>query len=117
LQTTSAAIDDCLLNVKRYEKIPGRENEKATFEYALHRSFPNPANPSTVIEFEIAEPGHVTLKVFNLLGEEVLEVAKGDYAAGRHRAFLDAAPLASGVYFYRIVSGSFVASEKFMVLK
>lgn len=86
-------------------------------KYALNQNYPNPFNPSTVIEFSIPETQNVSLKVFNSIGQEVAELAKGLFEAGSHSVNFDASNLQSGVYFYRIESTNFNAVRKMMFIK
>jgi subtilisin family serine protease len=85
--------------------------------YALYPNFPNPFNPQTTIRFDLARAGMVSLKVYNLLGQEVATVIDKRMSAGAHAVNLDAAHLASGVYVYRLHSGDFTRARKMVVLK
>ena len=71
-------------------------------DYQLHQNFPNPFNPSTTIEFALPKSAFVTLKIYNLLGEEVATLVAEKLAAGRHKINWNATGLASGVYLYRL---------------
>lgn len=86
--------------------------------YDLEQNFPNPFNPSTVIRFSIPERVKVTLKVMNLLGEEVKRLIDGEfYDAGTYDVdFLDTG-LPSGTYVYRLEAGNFVKSRKMVLAK
>lgn len=85
--------------------------------FDLSQNYPNPFNPSTTIRFDIAARSHVTLIVYNVLGQEVRKLVNEERAPGRYSVRLDATGLASGAYFYRIVAGSFVAVKKFLLLR
>jgi hypothetical protein len=85
--------------------------------YSLFQNYPNPFNPSTQIKFALKEAGFVTLKVYDILGKEVATLIKGDYATGSYKVSFDASGLASGIYFYRLETGSFVQTNKMMLLK
>ncbi len=85
--------------------------------YGLSQNYPNPFNPSTVISYSIAEAGMVSLKVFNILGQEVLSLVDANQNAGQYQVKFDASQLSTGLYIYRIQSGSFVDSKKMMLLK
>jgi hypothetical protein len=92
------------------------ENIEA-FNYELEQNYPNPFNPSTVISFKIGKPGSVKISVYDLLGNE-LNILIDDYlSAGKHSIEFDASGLASGIYFYKIVSGEFVQSKKMILIK
>lgn len=86
-------------------------------EYALSQNYPNPFNPSTTINFSIPESGVVTLKVLNLLGQEVATLFNGEKAAGNYRVTFDASSLASGIYFYSIEANNFTSTRKMVLLK
>lgn len=84
---------------------------------SLLQNYPNPFNPSTTIEFSIAQPGRVTLKVYDVLGREAASLVDGSMTQGMHRVQFNAAHLPSGVYFYRLRAGNFTGSRKLVVLK
>jgi len=85
--------------------------------YSLSQNYPNPFNPSTTIQFTIPMQDIVTLKIFNVLGQEVLTVLNEKMAAGRHSVRFDASQLTSGVYLYRVSAGTFVQTKKMIFLK
>lgn len=86
-------------------------------EYLLEQNYPNPFNPSTVINYQIPRDGYVTLKVFDLLGNEVKTLVKEQKSTGSYRASFDATELSSGIYIYRLQVNDFVSSRKMIVLK
>jgi hypothetical protein len=86
-------------------------------EFALFQNYPNPFNPSTTIQYDIPVPGHVLMKLYNAIGQEVEILVDEDASAGRFRIEWDASRLASGVYFYRIRTGAFVATKKLLLLR
>jgi hypothetical protein len=85
--------------------------------FKLEQNYPNPFNPSTVIDYTVGRSGHVTLKVFNLLGQEVATLVNEDRPSGSYQASLNAASLPSGVYVYRLSSGSFSETRKMLLLR
>lgn len=86
-------------------------------EFSLSQNYPNPFNPSTSIQFGLPTAGNVTLKVYNILGEEVANVVNQVMPAGYHTVVFDGSKLASGIYIYRIEAGNFVQVKKMMMLK
>jgi uncharacterized repeat protein (TIGR02543 family) len=91
--------------------------EEIPTEFALQQNYPNPFNPTTTIRYAIPTDSHVTLLVFNALGQEISELVNNEKSAGFYDVTFDAAGLASGVYFYRIQAGNFVQTRKLMVVK
>jgi hypothetical protein len=85
--------------------------------FSLSQNYPNPFNPSTTISYSLPKSGHTTLKVFNILGNEVANLVNEDKAAGQYNVKFDASNLPSGIYFYKIQSGSFVETKKMILLK
>ena len=86
-------------------------------EFALAQNYPNPFNPSTTIRYGLPERSHVTLTVFNSLGQQVATLVEGEREAGHHDVVFDASHLASGVYLYRLVAGEFVQTRKLLLMK
>ncbi|MCF6271442.1 MAG: T9SS type A sorting domain-containing protein [Melioribacteraceae bacterium] len=86
-------------------------------DYSLSQNYPNPFNPSTVINFSIPESGLVTLKVFNILGQEVVELVNDVKSAGTYEVSFDASGLTTGMYVYKIQSGNYTATKKMMLIK
>ncbi len=91
-------------------------------EFTLKQNYPNPFNPSTVIIYSLERPAVVRLQVYNILGQMVREFAIGRQPAGTYQLTWDGRDskgreLASGVYFYRIKAGDYVASKKMLLLK
>lgn len=85
-------------------------------EYSLSQNYPNPFNPSTTIEYSIPKDGNVSLKVYDINGRETATLIDKFQKAGSYITMWDASKYSSGVYFYRIISGSYVETKK-MVLK
>lgn len=86
-------------------------------DYALEQNYPNPFNPSTEISYAIPAETHVTLKVYNLLGQEVASLVDQVEQAGRHTVSWNAGDNASGVYFYSLQTENFSATKKMVFMK
>ncbi len=85
--------------------------------YGLSQNYPNPFNPSTVINYSLAKAGMVSLKIYNILGQEVLTLINTNQNVGKYQVKFDASQLSTGLYIYRIQSGDFVDTKKMMLLK
>jgi Secretion system C-terminal sorting domain len=94
--------------------------ESEPLSYNLAQNYPNPFNPVTTIEFDLPKDAVVTLKVFNILGQEVATlINREEYSEGNNSVEFDASTLASGVYYYRLVvnDGEFTQVKKMMLIK
>jgi PKD repeat protein len=89
----------------------------APVRFELQQNYPNPFNPITDIEYRIAEPGRVTLEVFDVLGRGVAMLVDETKAPGIYHATFDSAGFASGVYIYRMQAGSLSLTRKMMLLR
>lgn len=91
------------------------------FSYALEQNYPNPFNPSTIISYSVPEQTYVSIKVYDILGHEVTTLVNKEVNAGRYQITFDASKvsggLSSGVYFYTIKAGNFVATKKLLLTK
>jgi hypothetical protein len=85
--------------------------------YVLEQSYPNPFNPSTVIEYQIPARSHVTLKVYDAVGREVAVLVDEEKPEGRYPVTWDAGTLPSGVYFCRITAGAFMHTRKMVLMR
>lgn len=86
-------------------------------QYSLEQNYPNPFNPSTTIEFSIPKPSYVTLKVFNVLGNEMATLVNGRIQPGIHSVRWNASGVPSGVYFCRLAAGEFSGARKLILQK
>lgn len=89
---------------------------------SLSQNYPNPFNPSTVIRFNLPRRSHVSIVVFNLLGQKVVELANEEYPAGNHLVTWDGESssgqrVSTGVYFYRLVAHDYIDTKKMILLK
>jgi len=85
--------------------------------YSLKQNYPNPFNPTTNIQFAIPQAGLVTMKIYNILGQEVATLLNEHKNAGTYTVDFDASGLNSGVYFYKIESGAFTSTKKMILMK
>ena len=118
--------------IKNYtnDRISSLEINKINLDYNLQNNFPNPFNPTTKIRFTIQTPprsspllkgrikeGFVTLKVYDILGNEIETLVNEAKPAGNYEVEFDGSNLSSGIYFYRLCAQDFVKSNKMMLLK
>ena len=86
-------------------------------KYSLSQNYPNPFNPVTNLEFGISNLGFVTLKIYDVIGRELVTLVNETKEPGYYTIRFDGSNLSSGVYFYRMTAGDYVAVKKFVVLK
>jgi len=98
------------------------DNNNTSFNYSLYQNYPNPFNPSTVISYQLPVSGQVTLKVYDVLGNEVATLVNEyqntgsyeiEFSVGTSRRL----PLTSGVYYYQLRSGAFIQTKKMILLR
>ena len=94
-----------------------KEDAALPSQYALAQNYPNPFNPVTSIRYSVPASGPLSLKVYDLLGEEVSTVVEGEHKAGFHTAQFDGSHLSSGVYFYRLSSKDHTITKKLILMK
>jgi hypothetical protein len=92
-------------------------NQVLPQEYTLSQNYPNPFNPSTQIHYALPEVTHITLEVFNSVGQKVMELVNGQKLAGLHTATFEASGLSSGVYLYKLTTPSFTQTKKMLLIK
>ena len=90
---------------------------KIPTSYALYANYPNPFNPTTIIAYDIPNTSHVTLVIYDILGRQVAQLVNGERTPGRYQATFNAGGLPSGVYFYRLVAGTYHDTKKLLLLK
>lgn len=95
----------------------GIEEELNPSEFKLSQNFPNPFNPSTNIAFNLPASAVTTLKVYNMLGQEVATLVNSRLNSGNHQVTFDASQLSSGMYIYRLKAGSITQTKKMMLIK
>lgn len=110
-------IGDPALMVRKANTMNAAVQPVTPSDFALYQNYPNPFNPSTTIRFSLPSASFVSLKVYNLIGQEVASLVNDFRASGMHSVQFNAAGLASGMYLYRIQSGQFSQTKKFVFLK
>jgi hypothetical protein len=90
--------------------------------YALEQNYPNPFNPTTQIVYSVPAEGHVSIEIYNLIGQRVVTVVDRDASAGTYSVTWNGRDAAghlmpSGVYLYRISAGKFTATRKMVLMK
>ncbi|MEP7146079.1 MAG: T9SS type A sorting domain-containing protein [bacterium] len=86
-------------------------------KFSLSQNYPNPFNPSTVISYQLSVSSFASLKVFDVLGNEVATLVNEKQNAGSYSVEWDASNFSSGIYFYKIESNGFVQTNKMTLLK
>jgi len=132
LAVTPVAIGDCIITITASDAanndffaysfavnvgLVDVENEALPTEFALYQNFPNPFNPTTNIKFALPKESNVTLKIYNVLGQEVETLISKVMPAGYHTVDFNATKLSSGMYIYRIEAGDFVQVKKMLLMK
>jgi hypothetical protein len=92
-------------------------NSSVSRNFALEQNYPNPFNPSTTIQYSLENAAQVSLKVYNLLGQDVATLVNDRQEAGSYVVPFNALNLSSGVYFYRLEAGSFVSMKRLVFMK
>ena len=113
---SNRTADQNILAKGNYQTVNYQGNLAVT-EYNLEQNYPNPFNPSTTIKFQLPQDGFVTLKIYDILGNEITTLINEEKAQGRYEVNFNASNLASGIYIYKIQAGSFVSSKKMILIK
>lgn len=108
-------------NIARYQIIPvGVKNiieNNSPSRFILRQNFPNPFNPSTTIRFELPFSGLVSLKIYDVLGNEIVTLVNEELSADKHEVTFSSNRLSSGIYFYQIKAGKYLETKKMLLLK
>ncbi|MBK8553184.1 MAG: T9SS type A sorting domain-containing protein [Ignavibacteria bacterium] len=92
-------------------------NSNVVSDYKLSQNYPNPFNPSTNLEFGISDLGFVSLKVYDLNGRELQTLVNENLSPGNYKIKFDGSNLSSGIYFYKIIAGSYTETKQMILLK
>ena len=112
IDVSTNSLDDMVIVVGNLSSYYG-----APDEFALSSAYPNPFNPSTSLDLSLNNSGHVSVKVYNVLGQLTATLVNGNMDAGYHTLTWDASNMASGMYFVRVETGADVAVQKLMLMK
>ncbi len=104
---------------QKYDELTSIEFNQKTIPngYVLEQNYPNPFNPNTKIRFSISSNEFVTLKVFDVLGNEVANLVNEELTSGIYQYDFDASNLSSGVYYYKLKAGSFSETKKMILIR
>lgn len=95
--------------------VEGEDSKPVTYD--LLQNYPNPFNPETIIKYQIPERNYVSLKIYNLLGQEIKTLVSEDKPAGHYEVLFNGANLPSGIYIYAIRAGNYSSVKKLMLVK
>ena len=85
--------------------------------FKLYQNYPNPFNPSTKIKYSIPQSSNVIIKIFDILGNEIETLVNEEEPVGTYELVFDATELSSGIYFYKLQAGDYIATMKMIVIK
>ncbi|RKY95973.1 MAG: hypothetical protein DRQ13_06375 [Ignavibacteriae bacterium] len=94
-----------------------QDDAKTVTQFKLEQNYPNPLNPATSIKYAVGNKQIVSIKVYDVLGNEVANLVNEDKPAGNYEIEFNASNLSSGIYFYRLVAGSFIQTKKLILMK
>ncbi len=86
-------------------------------KFTLYQNYPNPFNTTTTIKFDLPIPSFVTLKVYDLLGEEIISLINEQKIAGKYEVNFNASSLSSGIYIYHLNANNQIATKKLVLIK
>ncbi len=113
----SVLSDEIKIMLKQEEIVYFSYKDDQTNNFVLSQNYPNPFNPSTTIKYTIPERSNVTLKVFDVLGNEVVTLVNREQSQGNYSCSFNASNLTSGTYFCRLQTGEFVDVKKMLLVK
>jgi hypothetical protein len=115
--TETSRVAQVMILAGRTDTIFSVIEDEIIYYYVLEQNYPNPFNPSTTIKFQLPELSFVTLKVYDVLGNEIKTLVNEEKVVGNYEVEFNATRLPSGIYFYRLQSGSFVETKKMVLMK
>jgi len=93
------------------------EEEILPIVYKLEQNYPNPFNPSTIIKFAVPERSIVLIKIYDILGSEILTLVNEEMERGWYERVFNASGSASGMYIYRMQAGNYISTKKMLLIK
>ncbi|MBI5215326.1 MAG: T9SS type A sorting domain-containing protein [Ignavibacteriae bacterium] len=118
LDTTSAqAFVDKILSEVGEQPLGVKIDESIPEHFTLLQNYPNPFNPVTIIQFQLPETRFVSLKIYNMIGQEVATLVNEKYLAGSYSVKWNAQNISSGIYYYKMVAGDFVEVKKMLYIR
>ncbi|MDD5361305.1 MAG: Omp28-related outer membrane protein [Ignavibacteria bacterium] len=116
--TTNAPVQNGLKTAASDYTVTGIGNiEKIPTNYDLGQNYPNPFNPTTNLNFSVPKDGNVVFKIYDIKGKEVATYIDGYIKAGTYSVTIDGTALSSGIYFYKLMAGSFTETKRMMLVK
>lgn len=115
-----AGSDDSTIGDPRWDPTAVSVNDDSPVimdGYSLRQNYPNPFNPVTEITFEVPVTGDISLKAFNMIGQEIALIASGNYSAGLHTVSFNGVDLSSGIYFYTLTGSGVTITKKMILMK
>jgi hypothetical protein len=114
---SSSSSDGLFYLLKRQQEVGITNQNEIINEFRLRSIYPNPFNPSTNIKYYIVNSSYVTIKIYDILGKEVSTLVNGNLKAGAYESKWNAVNVPSGIYFCRMMAGSFTETKKMILLK
>jgi hypothetical protein len=96
---------------------PVEEEEMLPIVYKLEQNYPNPFNPTTIIKYAVPERSNVLIKIYDVLGSEVVTLVNEEMDAGWYQKVFDASGYASAMYIYRMQAGNYISTKKMLLIK
>ena len=115
--TYDISLIGAYIDGKEIGNINSVAKNKEFINFVLKQNYPNPFNPSTTIQYSIPKESFVTIKVYNVLGKEIVTLVNERKSAGTYSVNFNSSNISSGVYFYRLISGTHSATKKMVILK
>jgi hypothetical protein len=106
-----------ILNVKLRPMSTGISGTETPISFSLSQNYPNPFNPATNIKYQIAKNNFVTLKIYDILGKEIMTLVNERQSTGLYEIQFDGSKLSSGIYFYKLTSGDFSDVKSMILIK